>query len=371
MCWSHVDTLDWQLREFVQRSVIFELHLYPSIDFFLPGDQAHKAYYGHIRPLLILRIAIFCSFDTQLPLAQQFNPSDLRLWKRSVLQIPPSVSCQLSSRGAPEDSCSYFSRRSVWLDVNLRRSDSDECCASASVCPQGDFTWKSVSGRSIGLKPVPLQSLSELERCRLQDVAFRRLLRDRGMGCHIAIPKSNAKKREMQLYVTNIHPNYQTPSWNDCWNTRREEKTVCEAINCCFLMSSIDGHKHKKSLRQKLDSLSKEKSKDKGEDLLLLLSSPDTQPPLRPSSLKARRSESGGICKDVSEGALTAAPAAAIWQESNVFCQKSSGGEKKTSLSGGSSLQCIVGMAVILFTSALWFTKALQKVSDRTFSLQI
>lgn len=89
--------------------------------FFLPGDQAHKAYYGHILPLLILRIAIFCSFDTQLLLAQQFNPSDLRLWKRSVLQIPPSVSCQLSSRGAPEDSCSYFSRRSVWLDVNLRR----------------------------------------------------------------------------------------------------------------------------------------------------------------------------------------------------------------------------------------------------------
>ncbi|CAG05902.1 unnamed protein product, partial [Tetraodon nigroviridis] len=83
------------------------------------------------------------------------------------------------------------------------------------VClrPQGDFTWKSVSGRSIGLKPVPLQSLSELERCRLQDVAFRRMLRDRDMGCHITIPKY--------------------------------------------------GHKHKKSLRQKLDSLSKEKSKDK------------------------------------------------------------------------------------------------------------
>lgn len=66
-----------------------------------------------------------------------------------------------------------------------------------------------------------------------------------------------------------------------------------------------------------------------------------------------------------------AAPAAASWQESNVFCQKSSGGKKKTSLSGGSSLQCILGMAVILFTSTLWFTKALQKVSDRALSLQI
>uniref|UniRef100_A0A671TMP7 Rho GTPase activating protein 6 n=1 Tax=Sparus aurata TaxID=8175 RepID=A0A671TMP7_SPAAU len=78
---------------------------------------------------------------------------------------------------------------------------------------EGDFTWSSVSGRSVGLKPVPLQSLSELERVRLQDVAFRRLLRDHDLGCHITIPKY--------------------------------------------------GHKHKKSLRRKLDSLSKEKSRDK------------------------------------------------------------------------------------------------------------
>ncbi|KAM9851399.1 rho GTPase-activating protein 6 [Aulostomus maculatus] len=78
---------------------------------------------------------------------------------------------------------------------------------------KGGFTWSSVSGRTVGLKPVPLQSLSELERVRLQDVAFRRLLRDRDLGCHINIPKY--------------------------------------------------GHKHKKSLRRKLDSLSKEKSKDK------------------------------------------------------------------------------------------------------------
>ncbi|XP_028249582.1 rho GTPase-activating protein 6 isoform X2 [Parambassis ranga] len=77
----------------------------------------------------------------------------------------------------------------------------------------GDFTWNSVSGRSVGLKPVPLQSLSELERVRLQDVALRRLLRGYDLGCHITIPKY--------------------------------------------------GHKHKKSLRSKLDSLSKEKSKDK------------------------------------------------------------------------------------------------------------
>ncbi|CAB1454752.1 unnamed protein product [Pleuronectes platessa] len=81
-----------------------------------------------------------------------------------------------------------------------------------SITFPGDFTWNSVSGCSVGLKPVHLQSLSELERVRLQDVSFRRLLRDRDLGCHITIPKC---------------------------------------------------HKHKKSLKKKLDSLSKEKSKDK------------------------------------------------------------------------------------------------------------
>uniref|UniRef100_A0A672JPW2 Rho GTPase activating protein 6 n=1 Tax=Salarias fasciatus TaxID=181472 RepID=A0A672JPW2_SALFA len=77
----------------------------------------------------------------------------------------------------------------------------------------GDFTWSSLSGRSVGLKPIPLQSLSELERVRLQDVALGRLLRGQDLGCHITIPKH--------------------------------------------------GQKHKKSLRRKLDSLSKERSKDK------------------------------------------------------------------------------------------------------------
>uniref|UniRef100_A0A3P9MZB7 Rho GTPase activating protein 6 n=1 Tax=Poecilia reticulata TaxID=8081 RepID=A0A3P9MZB7_POERE len=77
----------------------------------------------------------------------------------------------------------------------------------------GDITWNTSLGPSISLKPVPLQSLSELERVRLQDVAFRRLIRCHDLGCHITIPKY--------------------------------------------------GHKHKKSLRKKLDSLSKEKSRDK------------------------------------------------------------------------------------------------------------
>ncbi|XP_062374374.1 rho GTPase-activating protein 6-like isoform X2 [Sardina pilchardus] len=77
----------------------------------------------------------------------------------------------------------------------------------------GDFTWNSVSGRSVRLKAVAVQSLSELERVRLQEVAYARLHQDYDLGCQITIPK--------------------------------------------------DGQKRKKSLRRKLDSLAKEKNKDK------------------------------------------------------------------------------------------------------------
>ncbi|XP_048834315.1 rho GTPase-activating protein 6-like isoform X2 [Brienomyrus brachyistius] len=77
----------------------------------------------------------------------------------------------------------------------------------------GDFTWSSLSGRTVPLQAMPIQSLSELERVRLQEVAFSRLSQDYDMGCQITIPK--------------------------------------------------DGHKRKKSLRRKLDSLAKEKNKDK------------------------------------------------------------------------------------------------------------
>ncbi|XP_053166295.1 rho GTPase-activating protein 6 isoform X2 [Hemicordylus capensis] len=77
----------------------------------------------------------------------------------------------------------------------------------------GDFTWNSMSGRSVRLKSVPVQSLSELERARLQEVAFYQLQQDCDLGCQITIPK--------------------------------------------------DGQKRKKSLRKKLDSLGKEKNKDK------------------------------------------------------------------------------------------------------------
>lgn len=58
---------------------------------------------------------------------------------------------------------------------------------------QGDFTWSSLSGRSVRLTPVAVQSLSELERARLQEVAYTRLLQDYDLGCQITIPKGRSK----------------------------------------------------------------------------------------------------------------------------------------------------------------------------------
>lgn len=77
----------------------------------------------------------------------------------------------------------------------------------------GGVTWHTVSGRAVRLRAVPIQSLSELERARLQDVALDQLQQDGGLSCPIAIP--------------------------------------------------TDGQKRKKSLRKKLDSLGKEKTRER------------------------------------------------------------------------------------------------------------
>ncbi|MEQ2173932.1 hypothetical protein GOODEAATRI_002759, partial [Goodea atripinnis] len=57
---------------------------------------------------------------------------------------------------------------------------------------QGDFTWSSLSGQSVRLTPVAIQSLSELERARLQEVAYTRLLQDYDLGGQITIPKGES-----------------------------------------------------------------------------------------------------------------------------------------------------------------------------------
>uniref|UniRef100_UPI00398F27AB rho GTPase-activating protein 6 isoform X2 n=1 Tax=Pristiophorus japonicus TaxID=55135 RepID=UPI00398F27AB len=114
-------------------------------------------------------------------------------------------------RNQPQNLASntLFSPRK-WLQRKSHQPNSQSYIVWRS---EGDFTWNSMSGRSVRLKPVPIQSLSELERVRLQEVAFYRLQQDYDLGCQVTIPK--------------------------------------------------DGQKRKKSLRRKLDSLGKEKNKDK------------------------------------------------------------------------------------------------------------
>ncbi|XP_044200640.1 rho GTPase-activating protein 6-like isoform X1 [Thunnus albacares] len=111
---------------------------------------------------------------------------------------------------APSGSTGTLFSPRRWLQRKVQPTSSHAYVVWKS---EGDFTWSSLSGRSVRLTPVAIQSLSELERARLQEVAYTRLHQDYDLGCQITMPK--------------------------------------------------DGQKRKKSLRRKLDSLAKEKSKDK------------------------------------------------------------------------------------------------------------
>ncbi|XP_032362213.1 rho GTPase-activating protein 6 isoform X2 [Etheostoma spectabile] len=111
---------------------------------------------------------------------------------------------------APSGSTGTLFSPRRWLQKKVQPSSSHAYVVWKS---EGDYTWSSLSGRSVRLTPVAIQNLSELERAKLQEVAYTRLHQDYDLGCQITMPK--------------------------------------------------DGQKRKKSLRRKLDSLAKEKSKDK------------------------------------------------------------------------------------------------------------
>ncbi|XP_005750987.1 rho GTPase-activating protein 36 [Pundamilia nyererei] len=59
----------------------------------------------------------------------------------------------------------------------------------------GDHTWATMLGQSVRLQPVPIQSLSELERARLQEVALYHL-EERDLDFKISIPKETHKRRK-------------------------------------------------------------------------------------------------------------------------------------------------------------------------------
>ncbi|RXN32725.1 rho GTPase-activating 6-like protein [Labeo rohita] len=59
----------------------------------------------------------------------------------------------------------------------------------------GDHTWATMLGQSVRLQPVAIQSLSELERARLQEVALYHLER-RDLDFKISIPREIRKRRK-------------------------------------------------------------------------------------------------------------------------------------------------------------------------------
>ncbi|XP_042723452.1 rho GTPase-activating protein 6 [Lagopus leucura] len=137
--------------------------------------------------------------------------------KRSPGREPPFLprAPSASALSGPAAANSIFSSPRRWLQQRKGQPSPPGSRPAAYFVrkSEGDFTWNSMSGRSVRLKSVPVQSLSELERARLQEVAFYQLQQEYDLGCQITIPK--------------------------------------------------DGQKRKKSLRKKLDSLGKEKNKDK------------------------------------------------------------------------------------------------------------
>ncbi|KAI1898890.1 hypothetical protein AGOR_G00077060 [Albula goreensis] len=68
-------------------------------------------------------------------------------------------------------------------------------CAPAASSYQGDHTWATMLGQSVKLQLVPIQSLSELERARLQEVAFYHL-EERDLDFNISIPRETRKRRK-------------------------------------------------------------------------------------------------------------------------------------------------------------------------------
>ncbi|XP_034146242.1 rho GTPase-activating protein 36 isoform X3 [Esox lucius] len=60
---------------------------------------------------------------------------------------------------------------------------------------KGDHTWATMLGQSVRLQPVPIQSLSELERARLQEVACYHLM-ERDLNVNISIPTEIRKRRK-------------------------------------------------------------------------------------------------------------------------------------------------------------------------------
>ncbi|KAJ8266032.1 hypothetical protein GJAV_G00125140 [Gymnothorax javanicus] len=67
--------------------------------------------------------------------------------------------------------------------------------ADLECCFVGDLYWAAMLGPGVRLQPVHIQSLSELERARLQEIAYCQL-EERDLNFKITIPRENRKRRK-------------------------------------------------------------------------------------------------------------------------------------------------------------------------------
>ncbi|KAM9406281.1 rho GTPase-activating protein 36 isoform 2-T2 [Salvelinus alpinus] len=97
------------------------------------------------------------------------------------------VSLSVSVRSGCADYRTYLSGLTHRIKAFIRRQ--------LTPYVQGDHTWATMLGQSVRLQPVPIQSLSELERARLQEVACYHL-GERDLDFNISIPREIRKRRK-------------------------------------------------------------------------------------------------------------------------------------------------------------------------------
>lgn len=105
---------------------------------------------------------------------------------------------------------------------------------------QGDHTWATMLGQSVRLQPVPIQSLSELERARLQEVALYHL-DERDLDFKISIPKGT---KSGVVFVLSVESSKQSPSHDkkgqrELWNLFLLPHLSLNYTNTSDSMSSV------------------------------------------------------------------------------------------------------------------------------------
>uniref|UniRef100_UPI00398EFAA9 rho GTPase-activating protein 6-like n=1 Tax=Pristiophorus japonicus TaxID=55135 RepID=UPI00398EFAA9 len=132
----------------------------------------------------------------------------------------------------------------------------------------GDFTWNTMFGQSVSLHPVPIQSLSELERARLQEVAFFHL-QGKDLSCPITIPKDGPKRRKSfrrkkdslskEKKDKELHPlGFGIPLsqviLNDCARKKKQDAVKESRRDCLDLETTVLRFRAKKQHKHPYDS---------------------------------------------------------------------------------------------------------------------